>query len=303
MTSTRLLVSCALLLGAVGCAATPASEPAAASDDALTGVMDLSEMESMLGLYKDEKDQNGAWYRSEEKLKSGPCYQKLIAGPSGADYQFRRYTTGAAFFKKAGAGFASGDDRPIFCVDVDTWYDDGTQEGFYDTLSISDIEIDAVLRYRLGAPTGGDGAAGTFYDEFQYGDVTTHGAYCPETGFDPLTPEALSSYCFGSISAPGISSANGGLQVMVYQYAYEHALTSDRFSMAADPIGRFISMEGTWEDQTIHFEKADARATVDPNNVQTLTLATKSGDVFAKCTRTPVSTNEDDFFKVQCSGL
>jgi hypothetical protein len=307
MTSKSFLVSCALALGAVstavGCSS-PTSEPAAASsDDALTSVMDLSEVEGMLNLSKDSKDPSGNWYRGDDKLKAGPCYQKLIAGTGGQDYEFRRYSEGAAFFKKQGAGFASGSDRPLLCLDVDVWYDDGSQKGVNETLEVSGIELDAILRYRLGRPTGGDGAAGTFYSEYQYGNVTTHGGYCPQTGFDPNSADALSLFCFGDISAPGISQGNGGLQLMIYQYAYKHAVRGNAFSMAADPVGRFIRMEGDWNHQVIHFEKLDGIADVKDDGHQTLSIVRKDGLVLASCTRDAVSTNENDFYKVQCTGL
>jgi hypothetical protein len=297
MTSKSFFVSCALALGAVstavGCSS-PTSEPAAASsDDALTSVFDLSELEQTLNLSKDSKDPTGKWYRGDDKLKAGPCYQKLIAGTGGQDYEFRRYSEGAAFFKKQGAGFASGSDRPILCLDIDAWYDDGSEKGVNETLEVSGIELDAVLRYRLGRPTGGDGAAGTFYSEYQYGDVTTHGGYCSE-GFDAAKPEGLSSFCFGRIQAPGMNQGDGGLQVLVYQYANNHAVSSNRYSMSSDPVGRFVRMEGDYENQILHFENPSG---------DILTLLSKNGTVLAKCDRTSVSTNENDFFRVECTGL
>jgi len=271
-------------------------------------VMDLSELEQTLNLTKDSKDPNGNWYRGDDKLKAGPCYQKLMAGADSASYELRRYGEGAAFFKKQGAGVASGSDRPILCLDVDAWYDDGTTKGVNQTLEVSGIELDAVLRYRIGRPTGGDGAAGTFYSEYQYGDVTTHGGYCPE-GWDAAKPEGLSTYCFGRIQAPGMNQGDGGLQVLVYQYANKHAVSSNRYSMSSDPVGRFVRMEGDYENQILHFEKIDAKLTTkvsksvnDPSG-DILTLLSKDGAVLAKCDRTSVSTNENDFFKVECTGL
>jgi hypothetical protein len=257
----------------------------------------------MLNLQKDSKDQNGHWYRGDDKLKAGPCYQKLMTGAAATQYEFRRYSEGAAFFKKENTGFATGSDRPLLCLDVDAWYDDGTQNGVNTTYEVSGIELDAVLRYRLGRPTGGDGAAGTFYSEYQYGDVTTHGGYCPQEGFDATKPEALSTYCFGRISAPGLQNANGGLQIMVYQYANAHASQHARFSMADDAVGRFIRMEGDYENQTLHFENIDAKATQGKNGqADQLTLLKKTGEVIIRCERKAVSTNENDFYDVTCTG-
>jgi hypothetical protein len=304
MAYTRLLLSCALVIGAVttavGCSAPASDDPASASDDALTSVTDLTEMEAAFGFYKDEKDPlSGTWNRSDAKLQNGPCYKKLIESPTGSLYEMRRYTSGAAFFKKQGAGFASGTERPVLCVDVDVVYDDGKTE---DTLAVSDIEIDAVLRYRLGAPTGGDAAAGTYYDGFRFGYVSYHGGYCPENGFDPTDPDALATYCFGAIDFPGNQQADGGLQLMIYQYAWKHAVAQNSFSTKNDPVGRFVSMEGTWEHQTLKFENATATADVSSDaGTQTFSIFPNAPNLpRATCTR---KSTENETWNVTCSGM
>src|SRR4051812_32551851 len=120
MTSGHILLSSAVLVGAmaIGCSAPP-HDDAAASDDALTGVTDLAEMEAALGLWKDEKDpQTGKYQRSEAKLAAGPCYKKLNVGQPGSKIELRRYTSGAAFFVKQSSALAAGAERPVLCVDV-----------------------------------------------------------------------------------------------------------------------------------------------------------------------------------------
>lgn len=305
MASTRLILSALVLTGLstiVGCSANASSEDAnaGASDDALTGINDLSEMEAALGLNKDEKNADGSWNRPQAKLENGPCYKKLVAGPNGSQYEFRRYYEGAAFFKKQGAGAQSGSDRPVLCVDVDITYDGGNTNEYQDTIEVSDIEIDSVLRYRLGKPTGGDGAAGTFYDGFVGGYVSYHGGYCPKDGWDATDAKMLDSWCFGAIDFPGNNEANGDLQLMVYQFAYNRASASSRFSMKNDAAGRFVSMEGNFEKQTIHFEKVDASAERDSEgNHQALTIRSKSGATLAHCE----IVNGDETQKATCTGL
>jgi hypothetical protein len=309
MTSTRFLVSFALVVGsmtaAVGCAS-PSHEEAAGSGEAITGVTDLSEMESALGLFRDTPDPTTHKYeRTEAKLAAGPCYVKWMTGANAGQYELRRYTTGAAFFKKAGPGLAAGDERPVLCVDVDV--DNGDNKGTTYTTAVSDIEIDAVLRYRLGAPTGGDGAAGTFYDDFQNGTVSTHGGYCPQSGFDPLAKDAMSTFCFGHVEFPGGKEMSGELQLLVYQYAYKNNKATNRYSFAADPVGRFISMEGDYSNQHVRFEHVDGHMTSNADDsVRTITITPKGSDAsiaksaIATCT---ISNTQDERYNVTCSGI
>ena len=73
-------------------------------------------MESALGLYKDTPDPTTHKYeRTEAKLAAGPCYVKWMTGSNAGQYELRRYTTGAAFFKKA----RKGDWREILDSDED----------------------------------------------------------------------------------------------------------------------------------------------------------------------------------------
>lgn len=304
MLYARLFVSCALVVTAVGCAA---SEPGAASnDDAITGVTDLSEMESALGLYGDTKDTHGNYERPEAKLEAGPCYVKLMKGPDAANYELRRYTTGAAFFKKEGAGLASGAERPVLCVDVDV---DASENGDgAQTIMVSDIEIDSVLRYRLGAPTGGDGAAGTFYDDFQNGAVSYHGGYCPEnSSFDPLAANAMSTFCFGEVKFPGDSGADGRLQLLVYEFASKKAAKTNRYSMAADPVGRFVSMQGDYTSQHIRFEHLDGHSSQNKDGtVTTIAITPKNSDndIAAKALVTcTIAQTDNEVYDVKCTGI
>jgi hypothetical protein len=305
MLYARMFVSCALVFTAVGCAASSSESSAPSNDNAITGVTDLSEMEAALGLYGDTKDAHGAYERPEAKLVAGPCYAKLMKGPSAAEYELRRYTSGAAFFKKAGAGVASGDERPVLCVDVDV--DDAEGDG-PQTIMVSDIEIDSVLRYRLGAPTGGDGAAGTFYDDFTNGAVSYHGGYCPEkTGFDPLSPDAMKTFCFGEVKFPGDNGADGRLQLLVYQFASKNAAATNRYSMSADPVGRFVSMEGDGANQHIRFEHLDGHSSQNKDGtVTTIAITPKNSDAaiatnaIVTCT---IAQTDNEIYDVKCKGI
>ena len=305
MTSIRSLVSPVLVLASLslvaGCSAS-ASDAAAADESEITGVTDLSELEAAMILEKDVKDASGNYQRSEAKLQAGPCYQKLMTGADAANVQFRRYTNGAAFFKKPGSGPSSGAERPVLCVDVDVSYDGDAD----DTLMVSDIEVDAVLRYRLGAPTGGDGALGTFYNEFKNGAVKYHGAFCPEGGFDPLAAGALGSYCFGGADFPGGKDANGALMLLVYQYAFKTAQATDRFSAQADRVGRFVSMEGDYENQHMRFEKMDGHASRSADgNVQKISLTPKNSDasIATKAVVSCTLTQANETWNATCEGI
>lgn len=248
----------------VACGASPSTDSAAGSSDSdITGVTDLGEMESALGLWKDTKKPDGTWSRGDDKLKAGACYKQTVGGADGASYQLRRYSNGASFFKKLGAGAASGDERPVVCVDVDVdrWYGDQHEET---TVALNDFEVDAVIRYRLGTPQGSDGAAGSMYETFNGGNVHWSNVRCygdgPEWKFDSLSPAELAHGCLSGASFPGSGNEiDGAALLTVYQFAYLKGTASNRFSADADVVGRFIKVRGDWQspDQVIEFEKAD----------------------------------------------
>jgi hypothetical protein len=261
--SLPLLLALGLAASTVACSASPSDEAAGSTDSDITGVTDLTEMESALGLSKDFKKPDGSWYRGDDKLKAGECYKKLIDGPDGASYQFRRYSTGASFFKKQGAGAASGDERPVVCVDVDIDRWNGTS---YDHFSdaLNDFEVDSVIRYRLGAPQGSEGAAGHSYKSFIGGAINYVNYWCygdgPDFKFDPASPAEVARDCMGGMSFPGsVGEIDGAALLTVYQYALSKASQSDRFSSQADAVGRFIKVTGDYQtpEQVIAYEKAD----------------------------------------------
>lgn len=280
----RALLS-ALAVSAAACAG---AEPGAggdsgSSDSDITGVTDLTEMEAALGLSKDFKNPDGSWYRGDDKLKAGACYKKLIGGPDGASYIFRRYSTGASFFKKLNAGAASGDERPVVCVDVDVEQWDGSQSTTY-TLGMNDFEVDSVIRYRLGRPGMEDGAAGSLYQQFDGGWMHYVNQFCYPNGaekqFEPLSPAELSRDCLSGAQFPGSGGEiDGAALLMVYQYAYNHSVPSNRFSSASDPVGRFIRVEGTYDspEQIVHYENMDLHLTHTSDTTQTFTLTAKGG--------------------------
>jgi hypothetical protein len=258
-----LVLVLGLAVSTVACAASPSTDEAESNDSDLTGVTDLSEMESALGLWKDHKLPNGQWSRSDAKLEAGACYKKLIGGPDGASYQLRRYSNGASFFKKLGAGAASGDERPILCVDIDYARWNGTTT-VAATTSLDDFEIDSVVRYRLGAPEGSDGAAGSMYNLFIGGGIHYSNFWCygdgPTFQFDPTSEAEVGRRCLSGMTFPGSGGEiDGAALLTVYRFARLKSVEDNKFSYASDHVGRFIKVTGTWDtpEQVIAFENAD----------------------------------------------
>lgn len=247
----------------MACAAASSTSEPAANDSDLTGVTDLTDMEAALGLQKDWQQADGTWYRGNDKLEAGACYKKLIAGPDGASYQFRRYSTGASFFKKLDAGAESGDERPVLCVDIDIERWEGSKS-YRETMALNDFEIDSVIRYRLGTPKGSDGAAGSIYNTFEGGAVHYINATCYGEGstftFDPTSEGEISRSCLAGAMFPGSNGEVGGAGLLtVYQYARLKAHETNRFSYDADAVGRFIRVKGQWDspDQVVEYEHMD----------------------------------------------
>lgn len=247
----------------MACTAGSRSVDASSSDSDITGVTDLTEMEAALGLNHDFKGPDGKWSRGDETLKNGPCYQKLMTGAEGASYQFRRYSNGAAFFKKLGAGAASGDERPVVCVDVDI-FDQFSGSDQAQTISLSDFEVDSVVRYRFGAPQGTEGAAGSSYANFEGATIHYSNYYCALDGaawtFEPAAQSELTKWCFSGMQFPGSQGEiEGHALLVVYQYALARSSESNRFSSQADPVGRFVSVQGGYDaaEQIVKYEKLD----------------------------------------------
>jgi hypothetical protein len=186
----RLLASSLLFVASViaasGCAA-PASDDTSGSGDAITGVTDLTALEAELGLVKDVQAATGAWSRPDTKLKAGSCYKSTVGGAHGSRYEFRRYTTGAAFFTKLGATSLSGDERPVACVDLDV----ADAKDQPTVLSLTGISLDLAMRYHLGKVTGWDAGLGHLYNDFERATVEVGDAshYCGIwAGLGPKSP-------------------------------------------------------------------------------------------------------------------
>lgn len=171
-------LSLPILALAAGCsAASPEPGPVGGGEDEVVGVTDLKELESLLGLQADKKV-NGKWSRGDDKLTAGGCYaQKKGPGASEPEsWEFRRYANGAAFFRKKDTGPASGDKRPVACVDIDLAEGPGAGQ----TIALDGFGLDAAVRYKLGKPTGFDGGAGQMYFAFSEGalKIRSSDSYC-----------------------------------------------------------------------------------------------------------------------------
>ena len=153
-----------LLAAGSGCAANTEESFDSLDESDIVGVTDLDKLEQALGLTKDVQV-NGKWTRSDAQLKAGECYASRL-GPGSKDpqnWQYRRYKTGAAFFRKLNTGPATGDKRPVACVDIESPVD-----GMGAT-AIDGFMLDAAIRYKLGAFNGVEGAAGHKYVAFGEG--------------------------------------------------------------------------------------------------------------------------------------
>jgi hypothetical protein len=294
---TNRLLSVVLVgasLATFGCSGNADSETDD-SEDAVTGVTDLTELEAAFHLQKDTKDAQGNWSRGPGKLKGGPCYKKLVGSAGGANFEFRRYSEGAAFFRKGNTGAASGEKRPILCVDIDTDWGNGA------TLEVSELEIDAAIRYRLGRPSGSEGAAGSTYQGFQYGYFRYRNAYC--NGFDPATKKGLEMECLGEVSFPGSANAAPESVLLAYQYAWKVGKGSNVYSFQDDPVGRYVSSDG----DHIRFEKVDAHRFV-AGNKENFALTPKNSDgnvagrALALCSRSSAA-GEPGTRPMTCRGL
>lgn len=290
-TRTGMLLAMSIGLLA-GCSAESSPADEVAEED-VVGVTDLTALESALGLAKDVKTKGGAYSRKDAILKSGPCYL-LTRGPNATDaksWEFRRYTNGAAFFRKLGTAPATGDQRPVACVDLDS------AEG--NTLALEGFALDAALRYGLGRLEGSDGGAGHAYLTFAKGEIEVRDAehHCgfydlstSEPSNDPAwkagsaefadcrsqkgTEDQCNTYAyeackaaFAADAAPlsvdrpkyqgnlvlgfGFADLQPQVAMVAYRFALKKAAESDAFSLTNDPIGRYVSHEGVSELHSI----------------------------------------------------
>jgi hypothetical protein len=295
----RLAVVASASFLAIGCSA-KADDSADESEDAVTGVTDLTEMEAALGLTIDSKDAEGNWSRGPAKYRGGPCYAKTRGQSNGRTYEARRYTHGAAFFKKKGTAPGTSDLRPVLCVDVDVGGE---------TIAVDDFELDTVIRYRMGALLRRDGAAGSSYLAFDNGHFRYVNQFCQ--GFDASNQTALASGCLGEVKFPGSQSANTSLLLLAYQYAAKTAKSIDRYSFADDPVGRYVSTENaeqgaspgvTSSVQNIHFEKVDLRF-ISSDGYATLAIVPKNTPTDKTDERALALCRRDPAHHFDCRGL
>jgi len=310
----RGVVGVVLLFGAVGCAGEDESfGPADESD--VVGVTDIGRLEAAFKLTKDVQ-KNGKWTRSDAALKAGGCYEQHL-GPGAKEpqnWQFRRYTDGAAFFRKPNTGAASGDKRPIACVDID----DRDLGG----VSLDGIVLDAALRYKMGAPIGSEGAAGHAYVSFEEGAVEIRDAahFCglfvsegesgPEPGYQAYNDElkkckaAKNADCetsaynacvwwttidaqadtidrpgWGNVHVVGVGSVPVEVASLVYKYSLAKGNQSNVFSLGDDPVGVFESSggnaEGAWS--VSRYSRLDVHHVVSKGD-EALYITPKSSD-------------------------
>jgi hypothetical protein len=164
----------------VACTGTVA-DVTADGTEAVTGVTDFSAIEAEFGLVKDTQDAQGHWSRSDATLATGLCYKRTLGGAHGASYEVRRYRQGAAFFPKLGMTPATGDERPVSCIDFDIV---PAEKGDDTVMSLGGVALDTAMRYHLGKPTGWDAGLGHLYTDFERGNVEVSGAdhYCAFLG-------------------------------------------------------------------------------------------------------------------------
>lgn len=240
----------------VGCSQ-EANDAQTSGDNEVVGVTDLKELEQGLGLTVDTRT-NGAWSRGDDKLTKGSCYQEL-KGPNAKEpqnYEFRRYSKGAAFFRKANTGAASGDKRPVTCVDVDI--ERGQGPGGTETISVDGFMLDAALRYKLGRPTGYDAGMSHLYFAFNEGAVqiqppdTRCGLYA-----DPSNAAAMAKSADPGLRAFGTTYAQckgaGGADAACGDKAMKACVTAGTLDCKAESldrpsIGSAYIVEMTWRD-------------------------------------------------------
>ncbi len=229
-----------------GCASPSSAE--GVDEGEVVGITDLAPLETALKLIKDRKV-GGAWSRSDQLLHDGTCYWTLkgAGAKEASNFEFRRYTNGAAFFRKLNAGPNSGDRRAIECVDLEF--------GEGESVSLSGLALDAVLRYDLGAPTSTDAGGGTLAILFERGEIVTAG---PGKAGEPPIPQVEDTIdhpaLFGdeiySIQTPVAESSPGeegyigtNEAYLAYRYAYARGAAAGMHDLATDPVGKLLAVE------------------------------------------------------------
>ena len=163
-TTLASVLTLVVLSSIAGCGARDAGDADAdASTSDVVGVTDLAELEAAFGLRKDVKV-DGQWTRGDDRLHAGPCWQERFANPGHdpSHWELRRYTNGAAFFRKLGVTPEEGDERAVRCVD----YDVDSGEGQVETYSLEGMSLDVAFRTKLGVPGSYEGAMGSMYLDF-----------------------------------------------------------------------------------------------------------------------------------------
>jgi len=214
-------------------ACSPQGETEGVSADEVVGIEDFGAVEKSFGLERDVANEAGHYKRRDGVLEAGPCYKRTKGGPDAATWKMRRYTRGAAFFRKLEAD-AGQDGRPIFCLDVDISSDAGRT-----TQSFGRFELDTVLRYQLGKPQ--PAAANGF--GFEKGVITTR-ANRPETD----APNSIESPNFhdrefASLTRTDERALKSQLVTFVHRFAWLTAKSNDYYALAVDPVGKLESVE------------------------------------------------------------
>lgn len=347
-----------LLFSALAACGSHDSGDASGTDGAtsdVVGVTDLSELEAALGLEKDVKV-GGQWKRGDDRLHAGACWQERFADP-GQDpgqWEFRRYTSGAAFFRKLGVTAEDGDERAVHCVD----YDVDDLSGGLETRSLQGMSLDVAIRSKLGKPGPLEGAMGSEYLDFERDALQIQDAehFCglyglddtdaPQSAIDPALEagRAAQAACAepdsqacqdnvynvckwvfvantqneGTVDFPAfangwrlLGSAKGDVSASVEAFVYRYALKNNkdalRFSMAADPVGAFVSHRVSATEDVTVYEKLEVHHVVTPGATESLFLTVRNesdapAHAVASCTRAVDATGAPTITYV-CTGL
>jgi hypothetical protein len=277
-------------------------------EDDITGVQDLGALETELALTKDQRGANGQWKRPDAKLTAGGCYKQTKGSATPNDFEFRRYTEGAVFFRKLGAAPGAGDERPVLCLDLDIRGRDNVPE----TVTADRFEIDVMMRYDLGREQAAEGALGTEYFQFARGAMRVVDAIpVPPGTTDSLDTPLFRGGTFGGIDlgrAGENDPINPSLAKLVFRFAWKDAKAEDKFTLHDDPVGKFVSSE--WNGgtiQRIRYEHLDAHF-IRSANTEALYITPKQSDTnlaanaAVTCTRN-VDGQGKATTKFQCSGL
>jgi hypothetical protein len=301
-------------LAMFGCAVEAPSDADAVGEEDITGLRELSSVEQQLSLTRDER--TGREYdRSDAQLKAGPCYQKTIGTKSGDAYEFRRYTDGAAFFRRRGTEPGTGDERPVACIDLDAGVDSNGP-----TVEIGRFELDMIMRYRLGRERTTE--TREFWTLTRLDRGTLELFTSAGRGGDTLSTPRVRGDILAKLQLGADRTLSGTLARVVYEYAWKSAKAADRFIVSDDPVGEFdsIAYEDSAEGPRIthaRFLRLDAheivtKATATAPAIESLYITPKLSDdavemrAIVQCSRpidphdTMVGPATNDFY---CEGL